>query len=295
MKLGAFTNYVDKFRAIFWPPTLPAVPSYIDIFYLISVDKKSTFLGYLPTSFCQRSLWRLWHIWSPTIGPQLIGASGQMVPSQFGPHGQMVPKNSVPLDKWSPTNLVPLDKWSLEYSVCLGCGDLEIRGPNWLGTICPGGPNFGGPFVHGDRIWWGPWFVQGDRFYGDLLSRGTGSGGLEVRGSNLFGTKCVAALWMDNCRRSYDFFLLANLVVKIHIFHGNIKISSIQNLIYIDSIFIALVWLDLGISFLSKYRVVPKPAYIDAVFDPNWNVSCRYNTFCAMCVCCHPFFVSCTL
>jgi hypothetical protein len=90
---------------------------------------------------------------------------------------------------------------------------------------------------------------------------------------------------MDNCRRSYDFFLLANLVVKIHIFHGNIKISSIQNLIYIDSIFIALVWLDLGISFLSKYRVVPKPAYIDAVFDPNWNVSCRYNTFYAMCVC----------
>ena len=91
------------------------------------------------------------------------------------------------------------------------------------------------------------------------------------------------------------FFLLANLVVKIHIFHGNIKICSIQNLIYIDSIFIAIVWFYLGISFLSKYRVVPKPAYRDAVFDPNWNVSCRYNTFYAMCVCCHPFFVSCTL
>ena len=160
MKLGAFTNYVDKFRAIFWPPTLPAVPSYIDIFYLISVDKKSTFLGYLPTSFCQRSLWRLWHIWSPTIGPQLIGASGQMVPSQFGPHGQMVPKNSVPLDKWSPTNLVPLDKWSLEYSVCLGgqavgsgntgtelVWDHLSRGTKFLGTICPGGSILWGSFV----------------------------------------------------------------------------------------------------------------------------------------------------
>ena len=50
-------------------------------------------------------------IWYPTIGPQLIGSSGQTVPNQFSPHGQMVPKNSVPLDNWSPTNLVPLDKW----------------------------------------------------------------------------------------------------------------------------------------------------------------------------------------
>ena len=34
--------------------------------------------------------------------------------------------------------------------------DPEIRGPNWLGTICLGGPNFWGPFVQGDRIGWGP-------------------------------------------------------------------------------------------------------------------------------------------
>ena len=37
---------------------------------------------------------------------------------------------------------------------------MEIRGPNWLGTIC-----LGGPFVQGDQICWGL-FVQGDRFYG---------------------------------------------------------------------------------------------------------------------------------
>ena len=74
-----------------------------------------------------------------------------------------------------------------------GCGDPEIQGLNWLGTICPGGPNFGGPFVHGDRGGWGP-FVQGNQFYGDRLSRGTGSRGPEVRGSNGFGTKCVTAI-----------------------------------------------------------------------------------------------------
>ena len=44
---------------------------------------------------------RIWSpdIWSPTMGPQLIGPSGQTVPNQFGPHGQMVPKNVVPIDK----------------------------------------------------------------------------------------------------------------------------------------------------------------------------------------------------
>ena len=54
---------------------------------------------------------RIWSpdICSPTIGPQLIG-----------PSGQTVPKTLIPMDKWSPTNLVPLDKWSLEYSVCPG-------------------------------------------------------------------------------------------------------------------------------------------------------------------------------
>ena len=62
-------------------------------------------------TFGPKHIWSL-DIWSPTIGPQLIGPSGQTVPNQFCPHGQMVPKNLVPLDKWSPTNLVPLDKWS---------------------------------------------------------------------------------------------------------------------------------------------------------------------------------------
>ena len=52
-----------------------------------------------------------------------------------------------------------------------GCGDLEKQGLNWLGTICPWGSNFGGPFVPEDQICWGL-FVQGDHFYGDLLSRG---------------------------------------------------------------------------------------------------------------------------
>ena len=55
-------------------------------------------------------------IWSPTMGPQLIGPSGQTVPNQFGPHGQMVPQN-----------LVPMDKWSLEYSVCPGGHAVWIR------------------------------------------------------------------------------------------------------------------------------------------------------------------------
>ena len=113
---------------------------------------------------------RIWSpdIWFPTIGPQLIGPSGQTVPNQFSPHGQIVPKNSVPMNNSSPNNLVPLYKWSLEYFVCPGrqavgiqkygdligwgfVGDLS-RGIKFLGTICPGGPNFWGPFVHGDRI-----------------------------------------------------------------------------------------------------------------------------------------------
>ena len=73
-----------------------------------------------------------------------------------------------------------------------GCGHPEIQGPNSLGTICPRGTNFLGPFVHGDQICWGL-FVQGDQFHGDCLSKGKGSQGVEVRGSNRFGTKCVAA------------------------------------------------------------------------------------------------------
>ena len=34
----------------------------------------------------------------------------------------------------------------------------------------------------------------GTEFHGDPLSRGTGSGGPEVRASNGFGTKCVVAV-----------------------------------------------------------------------------------------------------
>ena len=45
----AFTNYVEKFLSFLTP--------YVDIFYLINVDQKSTFLNYLPISSCQRSLW----------------------------------------------------------------------------------------------------------------------------------------------------------------------------------------------------------------------------------------------
>ena len=59
---------------------------------------------------------------------------------------------------------------------------------------CPGGRKFGGAFVHENQIWLGP-FVQEDQFYGDCLSRGrTGSGGLEVQGSNEFGTKWTSQL-----------------------------------------------------------------------------------------------------
>ena len=43
------------------------LPPYVDIFYLINVDKNKTFLDYLPTSPCKCSLWTtsclvcLWH------------------------------------------------------------------------------------------------------------------------------------------------------------------------------------------------------------------------------------------
>ena len=70
-------------------------------------------------TFGPKSIWFL-DIWSPTIGPQLIGPSVQMVPSQFspqkfGPHGQMVPNQFGP-----PRQMVPrifcLSKGT-------GCGD----------------------------------------------------------------------------------------------------------------------------------------------------------------------------
>ena len=47
----AFTNYIDRFLAFF-----DHLPPYVDILYLINIDEKSTFMDYLPTSSCQRSL-----------------------------------------------------------------------------------------------------------------------------------------------------------------------------------------------------------------------------------------------
>ena len=152
----------------------------------------------------KRTTWigiRLWHIWSATMGPKLIGPSGQTVPNQFGPHGQMVPKNLVPMDKLSPTNLVPLDKWSLEYSVCPGRQAIGIRKyRDRIGW---------GPFVHGDWICWGP-FVQGDQFYGDHLSRGTENRGPEVHGSNGFGTKCIAVQTNGEDSLDQGFWIVKN-------------------------------------------------------------------------------------
>ena len=92
------------------------------------------------------------------MGLQLIGPSGQTVSNQFGPHGQMVQKfgphgQMVPNQFGPSRQMVPrIFRLSRE----TGCWDPEILGLNWLGTICPGGPNFWRPFVHGDRIGWGP-------------------------------------------------------------------------------------------------------------------------------------------
>ena len=65
-------------------------------------------------------------------------------------------------------------------------GDRLSMGTDLDGDRLSSGTNFLGPIVQGDRKW------------GDLLSigtkcLGTGCGGPEVRGSNGFGTKCVAA------------------------------------------------------------------------------------------------------
>jgi hypothetical protein len=49
---GPFTNYVDKILACF-----DHLPPSVDIFYLMNIDEKSTFLDYLTPSSCKRSLW----------------------------------------------------------------------------------------------------------------------------------------------------------------------------------------------------------------------------------------------
>ena len=108
------------------------------------------------------------HNWSPidwslwTNGPQPILSPWTNGPQKFGPHGQMVPNQF-----GSPGQMVPR-------IFCLSKGQAVII------------------WKYGDQIGWGP-FVQGDQIFGDHLSRGTGSGGPEVWGSNGFGTKCVAA------------------------------------------------------------------------------------------------------
>ena len=127
-----------------------------------------------------------------------------LVPNAYGP-GHLVPYNCSLLTNGSQTIQSPWTNWPQKFGpygkmvprifhlyTGTGFGDPGIWGPHWLGTICPLGPNFWGPLVHGDRLWWGL-FVEGDQFYGDHLSRGTESRGLEVRGSNGFGTKCIAA------------------------------------------------------------------------------------------------------
>ena len=85
-----------------------------------------------------------------------------MVPKELGPPGDMVPR------------MFRLSRGTG------GCGnrgsklvgDYLSKGTKLLGTICPWGLNLMRPFV------------QGVQFYGDCLSRGTGSEGPEVRGSN---------------------------------------------------------------------------------------------------------------
>ena len=49
---GPFTKYVDKILAFF-----DHLPPCVDIFYGMDIDKKWTFLDYLPTSSCKHSLW----------------------------------------------------------------------------------------------------------------------------------------------------------------------------------------------------------------------------------------------
>ena len=63
-----------------------------------------------------------------------------------------------------------------------------------LTTFCLSRGTERGDPKYGDQIGWGP-FVQGDQFYEDRLSRGTGSGGPEIWGSSGFGTKWFAAPW----------------------------------------------------------------------------------------------------
>ena len=107
-----------------------------------------------------------WTLW--TNGIQPIQSPWTDGPPKFGLHGQMVPR------------IFHL------YRVT-GCIGLKIQGPNWLGNICPAGPNWLG--LLGTFC---P-FVQVDWFYGDCLSRRTGSRGPEVWRSNGFGTKCATA------------------------------------------------------------------------------------------------------
>ena len=64
--IGVFTNYVDKFLSFF-----DHLTPYVDIFYLINVDKKSWFLDYLPTSYCQHS-----SLWTPHYHKPILNCCG---------------------------------------------------------------------------------------------------------------------------------------------------------------------------------------------------------------------------
>ena len=68
--------------------------------------------------------------------------------------------------------------------------------------------DFGGPFVPGDQIRWGP-SVQWDQIMGDSLSRETRSGGLEIWGTNGFGTKCPRS---STCALRDFFWLLSHVI-----------------------------------------------------------------------------------
>ena len=126
---------MDRFQATFQ-----------NLYYLAVTHLVSNTYG--PRTFGPQLIGPFW-----TNGPQPIQSSWTNGPQKFGPSGQMVPR-------------------TFFLSRGTGCGDPEIRGPNWLGTICLGLPNVWGPFVYGDRISWGS-FVKGDRKWG------TGSPGIK--------------------------------------------------------------------------------------------------------------------
>ena len=66
---------------------------------------------------------RIWSsdIWSPKIGPQLIGPSEQTFPNQFSPHGPIVPKNR------SPWKNGPQPIWSPYFQIPTACSPGQMK------------------------------------------------------------------------------------------------------------------------------------------------------------------------